>query len=262
MPSAGAAGAVASVPVVGDLPARAPDTRTLPLSVEGLAFSAGGRALLADICFTVRAGTFNVILGPNGAGKTLLLRLCHGLLKPDRGRIDWRGLTPAQARIRHAMVFQRPVLLRRSVTANVDYALRLRRMARSLRRARVRAALEATNLSALARAPAPRLSGGEQQRLVIARAWALEPEVLLLDEPCANLDPRSTLEVETLVRAMRARGTTIIMTTHDLAQARQMAERVLFLNRGRLVEDAGAAEFFAGPRSPDARAFLEGKLLA
>lgn len=250
---------VAAAPSGESAAARA---HTLPLAVEGLGYRAGGRELLAGVSFTVHAGTFNVILGPNGAGKSLLLRLCHGLLQPDAGRIAWHGLTPAQARPHHAMVFQRPVVLRRSVAANVNYAMRVRRVPRAQRRSRVHAALQATNLAQLAHAPATRLSGGEQQRLAMACAWALEPEVLMLDEPCANLDPRSTLDVENLIGTLRARGTTIMMTTHDLAQARRLGERVLFLNRGRLVEDAGASEFFAGPRSAEARAFLEGKLLA
>lgn len=235
--------------------------RTLPLEVRRLRYRAAGRQLLDDVSFTVGAGTSNIILGPNGAGKSLLLRLCHGLLRPHAGRIDWAGLPPGRARIHHAMVFQHPVLLRRSVAANVDYVVAVRRLPRAERRRLVQAALEATDLGHLARAPARTLSGGEQQRLAVARAWALSPEALLLDEPTANLDPRSTLAIETLVRAMRDAGATVIMTTHDLAQAQRLGERVLFLNQGRLVEDAPAKTFFTRPESRDAQAFLEGKLL-
>lgn len=244
-------------------PARAPITReprTLPLSVAGLAYQAGGRALLAEVSFTVCPGTFNVILGPNGAGKSLLLRLCHGLLVPQRGRIDWNGLTPVQARPHHAMVLQHPVLLQRSVAANVDYPLAIHHVSRVARRQRVREALEATGLQDLARMPAPRLSGGEQQRLAIARAWVVQPEVLLLDEPCASLDPHATAAVEQLIQAMRRRGATIVMTTHDLAQARRLGERVLFFSRGRLLEDGPAHEFFSQPETPAAQAFLAGRL--
>ncbi|TAL87895.1 MAG: ATP-binding cassette domain-containing protein [Rhodanobacter sp.] len=237
-------------------------TRTLPLSVEGLDYRAGGRDLLTGVSFVVRAGSFNIILGPNGAGKSLLLRLCHGLLRPCSGRVAWHGLTPAQARVHHAMVFQHPILLRRTVAANVEYPMAVRHLPRVERRHLLQEALEATNLKHLARSPATRLSGGEQQRVAIARAWVLRPEVLLLDEPTANLDPRSTLAVENLIAAMHQRGTTVIMATHDLAQARRHAGRVLFLNRGRLIEDAPAQRFFARPGSRDAQAFLEGKLLA
>lgn len=255
--------ATASAGVPGPAPPRDLEhAHSLPLAVTGLGYRVDGRELLAGISFVVQAGSFNIILGPNGAGKSLLLRLCHGLLRPHAGAVTWGGMSAEAARPWHAMVFQRPVMLRRPVAANVTYALRLRGLPRAQCRQRVREALEATNLLQLARAPATRLSGGEQQRLAIARAWALQPEVLLLDEPCANLDPRSTLDIETLLRALHARGTTVVMTTHDLAQARRLGERVLFLNRGRLIEDAGAEEFFAQPQSPDARAFLDGKLLA
>lgn len=236
--------------------------QTLPLVVSALDYRAGGRDLLQGVSFAILAGTFNVILGPNGAGKSLLLRLCHGLLQPAGGRIAWNGLAPAAARAHQAMVFQQPVLLRRTVAANVDYPIAIRGVPRTERRHLVAEALAATNLTRLARAPATRLSGGERQRLAMARAWVLRPEALLLDEPTANLDPRAALAIEELVDSLHARGTTILMTTHDLPQARRHAERVLFLNRGRLIEDAPAREFFARPESAEAQAFLEGKLLA
>lgn len=241
--------------------ARRKADRTLPLSVHGLGYRIAGRDLLQDVSFTVHAGSFTIILGPNGAGKSLLLRLCHGLLRPSAGHVSWCELPPSRARKHHAMVFQQPVLLRRSVAANVDYPMAVQRRPRDERKQRVAAALAATDLEHLARVPARRLSGGEQQRLMIARAWALQPEVLLLDEPTANLDPRATLAVETLVAAMHADGSTVIMTTHDLPQARRLGERVLFFNRGQLVEDSGAVEFFARPQSRDAQMFLAGKLL-
>jgi tungstate transport system ATP-binding protein len=197
--------------------------RTLPLSVCGLCYRASGRELLVDVSFTIQPGTLNVILGPNGAGKSLLLRLCHGLLAPQDGRIDWHGLTPGQARAHHAMVLQHPVVLQRSVAANVDYPIAIRHLPRRARRQRVREALEVTGLQDLAKMPATRLSGGEQQRMAIARAWVLQPEALLLDEPCASLDPYSTAAIERLIDSLRQRGATIIMTTHDLAQARRRA---------------------------------------
>lgn len=234
---------------------------TLPLAVDALHFRAGGKQLLADVSFTVQADTANIVLGPNGAGKSLLMRLCHGLLQPQEGHITWHGLSPVRARIRHAMIFQQPVMLRRSVAANLEYPLAIRRLPRAERRRRVAAALHATDLSRLAQVPATRLSGGEKQRVAIARAWVLRPEVLLLDEPSANLDPRAILAIEQLIHAMRAQGATIIMTTHDMAQARRLGERVLFLNRGHLLEDSTAETFFTQPRSREARKFLAGELL-
>jgi tungstate transport system ATP-binding protein len=159
------------------------------------------------------------------------------------------------------MVFQRPVMLRRSVLANAAYPLKLAGLPRAERLQRARAALERVGLEALAGRPARRLSGGEQQRLALARASALDPEVLFLDEPCASLDPAATRAVEDIVLGIAARGTKVVMTTHDLGQARRLAGEVLFLHRGRLLERAPAADFFAGPRAPEAAAFLRGELV-
>ncbi|MFO0144758.1 MAG: ATP-binding cassette domain-containing protein, partial [Betaproteobacteria bacterium] len=162
---------------------------------------------------------------------------------------------------RQAMVFQRPVMLRRSVLANAVYPLKLAGIAAAEREPRARAALEMVGLAALADRPARRLSGGEQQRLALARAAALSPEVLFLDEPCASLDPTATRAVEEIVGTLAARGTKIVMTTHDLGQARRLAGEVLFLNRGRLREQTPAAAFFNQPASPEAAAFLRGELV-
>ena len=229
----------------------------LPLRVSGLVFEAGGRRLLDGLSFELAAGRRSVILGPNGAGKSLTLRLCHGLIAPTAGTISWRGGMRA-ARARQAMVFQRPVMLRRSAAANVAYALRGRPMGR--RRARVAEALEMAALPHLARTPARVLSAGEQQRLALARAWVLDPEVLFLDEPTANLDPAATRAVEEMVLAIAAHGTKIILTTHDLGQARRLADEVLFLYGGRLLEHGPAAAFFAAPATAEARAFIAGEL--
>lgn len=233
----------------------------LPLTASEICFKAGGRHLIDHVSFTLRAGSCTIVLGPNGAGKSLLLRLCQGLIAPTSGIIDWNGMCPSRARSRLAMVFQRPVLLRRSAAANIDYALSIQGVGRQERRARVAEALAHTDLSHLANRPARVLSGGEQQRLAIARAWALQPEVLFLDEPTSNLDPAATMAVENLVRTIHQAGTTILMTTHDLGQARRLAEEVLFLHRGRLLEHTPTSEFFARPGSAEAMAFIQGKLL-
>jgi tungstate transport system ATP-binding protein len=235
---------------------RAPDT-ILPLRAEGLGFSAGVIAILSDVSLTLEAGSPSIIVGPNGAGKSVLLRLLHGLLAPSTGRVLWAG----DAARRQAMVFQRPVLLRRSVLANAVYPLKLAGVAAAEREPRARAALEMVGLAALADRPARRLSGGEQQRLALARAAALSPEVLFLDEPCASLDPTATRAVEEIVGTLAARGTKIVMTTHDLGQARRLAGEVLFLNRGRLREQTPAAAFFNQPATPEAAAFLRGDLV-
>ncbi|MCA3438441.1 MAG: ATP-binding cassette domain-containing protein [Rhodobacter sp.] len=235
---------------------RAPDT-ILPLRAEGLGFSTGGIAILSNVSLTLEAGSPSIIVGPNGAGKSVLLRLLHGLLTPSTGRVLWAG----DAARRQAMVFQRPVLLRRSVLANAVYPLKLAGITAAERESRARAALEMVGLAALADRPARRLSGGEQQRLALARAAALSPEVLFLDEPCASLDPTATRAVEEIVGTLAARGTKIVMTTHDLGQARRLAGEVLFLNRGRLREQTPAAAFFNQPATPEAAAFLRGELV-
>jgi tungstate transport system ATP-binding protein len=234
----------------------------LPLSVEGVCFEAGGQRLLDDVTLTLEAGRRTVVIGPNGAGKSLLLRLCHGLLRPTAGTIRWACEHPAQLRREQAFVFQRPVLLRRSAAANVAYALAVGGVPRAERAERVRAALEQVGLAHLADRPARVLSGGEQQRLALARAWARAPKVMFLDEPTANLDPAATRGIEAVIAAMHARGVTIIMTTHDLGQARRHADEIVFLHRGRLVEHTEAARFFARPDTPEARTFVAGELLA
>ena len=230
----------------------------LPGVAEGLCYQRGGRRLIDGLSFTIREGPRTVLLGPNGAGKSLTLRLLHGLLRPSAGRVAWQGGEP---RRRQAMVFQRPVMLRRSAAANIDFALGLRGLGPQDRRRRRDEALERTGLAKLAASPARALSVGEQQRLALARAWAVQPQVLFLDEPTASLDPAATRAVEAIVADIRESGTKIVMTTHDLGQARRLADEVLFLHNGRLIETAPAEAFFDAPRSPEADAFLKGELL-
>jgi len=229
-----------------------------PLVLTGLVYEAGGQALLKGITAEIQATGRTLILGPNGAGKSLLLRLCHGLLKPTMGRIDWCGQT--EVRRDQAMVFQRPVMLRRSAMGNLTYALACRGVGRAERRRRVEEVLDRTGLAAKAKLPARVLSGGEQQRLALARAWVLRPQVLFLDEPTANLDPAASLAVEKLILEIQASGAKIVMTTHDLGQARRLGDEILFLCDGRLVERKAAASFFSGPESPEAAAFIAGRL--
>ena len=233
----------------------------LPLVVHDLCYKIGGKHLLDGISFRTGVGPRTVVLGPNGAGKSVLLRLCHGLMPPSAGTITWAGSAPETARRCQAMVFQRPVLLRRSTAANITYVLRLQGIPRRQRLGLLTEALDQAGLLPLATRPARVLSGGEQQRLALARAWVLKPQVLFLDEPTASLDPAATRAVEGLLDRIHHSGTKIIMTTHDLGQARRLADEVLFLHQGRLVEHVPAAVFFSNPQSKEAAAFLEGKLL-
>ena len=240
---------------------RSGKTSLLPLEVKDLCHSVKGKDLLLNLSFRLENGLRTVILGPNGAGKSLLLRLCHGLLSPGSGTISWGGHTPAQAGRGLAMVFQRTVLLRRSVADNIGHVLGIMGLDGEQRRARIEMALLESGLSELAEHPARTLSGGEQQRLSIARALVLRPRVLMLDEPTSNLDPGATAAVESMIRDADAEGTRVIMTTHDILQARRLAGDVLFLHKGRLLEHSLAQQFFDRPATDEARRFLQGELL-
>jgi tungstate transport system ATP-binding protein len=234
----------------------------LPLEAQGLTFEAGGRRLIAGIDLKLRPGVRTVMMGPNGSGKSLLLRLLHGLLQPSCGTVLWNGRPADDAmRRRQAMVFQRPVMLRRSALGNLQHALRARGLPRHEQRRRAEEALEKAKLTAIAHTPARLLSSGEQQRLALARALSLAPEVLFLDEPTANLDPASTVAIERLVQEAHEHGAKVVLVTHDAGQARRLADEIVFLCEGRLEDHAPAQQFFDGPGSSRARAFLEGRIV-
>jgi len=229
----------------------------LPLRLEEVSFVAGGRTLIDRVSLALEAGTSSIILGANGAGKSVLMRLMHGLLAPSAGRVAWSG---EGARRRQAMVFQRPVMLRRSALGNVIYALDAAGVPPVQRERLAAEALEEVGLGHLAQRPARVLSGGEQQRLSLARAWALHPEVLFLDEPTASLDPGATHEIENIIRAFDAAGTKIVMSTHSLGQARRLGDEVIYLHQGRIVERASIERFFPHPATAEAAAFVKGEL--
>jgi tungstate transport system ATP-binding protein len=232
----------------------------LPLLLDNVVFEVGARRVIDGVSLMLEHGPRTIILGPNGAGKSVLLRLCHGLLRPTSGRIIWNAPELGGGPRRQAMVFQRPVLLRRSARRNVTYALKLAGIAGEEREERAMEALRKVGLDTLGERYARTLSGGEQQRLALARVWALRPEILFLDEPTASLDPGATHEVENVIAAMHAAGTKIVMVTHNLGQAHRLGDEVLFLHQGRLVERASADRFFKRPGSPEATEFLEGEL--
>jgi tungstate transport system ATP-binding protein len=231
---------------------RAP-VSNLPLAFENASLRAGHVEIVSNLTLDIGSGAPTVLLGPNGSGKSTLIRLAMGLVAPSSGRIIWGGRTLPGERL--AMVFQRPVMLRRSAAANVAYAMAARDDQR------VGELLARVGLAHLASRPARRLSGGEQQRLALARALARDPEILFLDEPTASLDPAATKAVEDIIQAAAASGVKIMMATHELGQARRLAGDVVFLARGRLVERAEAASFFSAPQTPEAAAFLRGDLV-
>lgn len=226
----------------------------LPIRIENASVRAGEISILNGVSLSLQAGKPTVLIGPNGAGKSTLIRLCMGLLQPSEGRISWGGRNTEGTRC--AMVFQRPVMLRRSVTANIDYAL-----SGNSRERRIFELLKRVGLEHLRDRPARRLSGGEQQRLALARALAHDPEVLFLDEPTASLDPASTKAVEDIIRKTAESGIKIVMATHDLGQARRLAGDVVFLVRGHLKEHSPAEQFFTSPLTQQAAAFLRGDLV-
>ena len=231
----------------------------LPLRMTDVSFAAGGRTIIDRVSFDLSAGPSTIVLGANGAGKSVLMRLMHGLLAPSAGKVEWLGDNASRARRLQAMVFQRPVMLRRSVLANITYALALADVpARDLDRLAFEA-LEEVGLATLATRPARVLSGGEQQRLALARAWALHPEVLFLDEPTASLDPAATREIETIIKAFDASGTKIILVTHSLGQARRVGDEVLFVHEGCVAEPTPIDRFFSQPASAEAVAFIKGE---
>ncbi|HBH42109.1 MAG TPA: ABC transporter ATP-binding protein, partial [Rhizobiales bacterium] len=224
--------------------------RILPLELRGLSLESRGRRLIDRVDLIVEDPGISVIMGPNGAGKSLLLRLMHGLIAPSAGEIRWAD-TPmnGQMRRRQAMVFQKPVLLRRTATANITHALGLRGIVRSERRSRAYQALQLAGLERHAFTPARVLSGGEQQRLCLARALSLDPEVLFLDEPTTGLDPQGRRSLWEHIERLKAEGRTVLLTTHYMAEAEQLSDRIGIISAGRLIAFGTVAELLARVRA-------------
>jgi len=238
---------------------RAPSS-DLPIVFENVSIAASGVPVLDRLSLTLQHGAPTVLIGPNGSGKTTVLRAAMGLIAPSQGRITWGGLEFSPP-TRRAIVFQRPTMLRRSAAANVRYALRAARIPRGERETRIAELLALVGLEGFSDRPARRMSGGEQQRLALARALASDPAVLFLDEPTASLDPAATKSLEDVIRAVAARGIKVVMATHDLGEARRLAGYVVLLHRGRVIETGDAEEFFKSPQTAEARKFLAGELL-
>jgi tungstate transport system ATP-binding protein len=238
----------------------APEALDEPLiELRGAGVRFGEHQVLWPLDLALRAGERVVLIGPNGSGKTTLLRLLHGQIASSGG--ERRVRREADGRVpRQAMLFQRPFLLRLSVRRNLLLALWLAGVPRRERAQRADLALRRVGLEAHANRPARVLSGGQQQRLALARAWAVQPRVLFLDEPTASLDPAAKREVESLVLEFAAEGLTVVMSTHNLGQAKRMGTRVIYLEDGRLVVDRPVANFFNDPLPQEAVLFLKGEL--
>lgn len=242
---------------------RAPSASLLPLELDGVSFRHRGQTLLHPTHLRLGLEGKTLIMGPNGAGKSLLMRIAHGLIVPSSGAVRWAGSSRSSRTVRRsqAMVFQRPVMLRRSAEANIRYALSVAGVTGAEKRRSTDDAIDRFGLRAIAHRPARVLSAGEQQRLALARAWALRPEVLFLDEPTAALDPAAISSVEQAVRDFHHAGTRIVMTSHDFGQARRLADEIVLLVTGRVVERTPASEFFDQPHSQEGGAFVRGELI-
>jgi tungstate transport system ATP-binding protein len=238
---------------------RAPVT-DLPIVLEDVSFVADGVTIVDRISLVLAAGSPTVLIGPNGAGKTTLLRLIMGLVTPTHGRVTW-GSRENVSSTHRAIVFQRPAMLRRSAGGNIRYALAAAGVPRAKRKARAGELCALVGLDGLDDRPARKLSGGEQQRLALARALAKEPQILLLDEPTASLDPAATKAIEDVIRAVVARGIKVVMSTHDLHEAKRLAGEIVLMHRGRVIESGPADAFFCAASSADARRFIAGELL-
>lgn len=232
----------------------------LPLRLDDIVLRRAGRTILGPLSWVLDGAGITVVMGPNGSGKTSFLRAMHGLERVTSGRMDWAaGLDVVRAR--QAFVFQTPILMRRSVVDCIAYPLLLDGVARKEARARAADGAAKVGLGALLDQPAQVLSGGEKQKLALARALVRGPEVLFLDEPCANLDGRATREIEAILMAARDGGTRIVMSTHDHGQAKRLADDIVFLYNGRLVETGPKAVVLETPTTPEMASFLNGDLL-
>ncbi len=231
-----------------------------PLRVRGAVSSRRGTVLVGPVDLDLDGQGTTVVVGPNGSGKTSLLAMLHGTARLSAGDITW-SVPVDQARAQQAFVFQRPVMLRRSVLDNIAYPLQVAGVAKSEARSRAESWAARVGLSDMLNRPARALSGGEQQKLALARAMIGDPTVLFLDEPCAALDGRSTREIEAILQEVCASGTRLILSTHDLGQARRLGDDVVFLLRGKVHERGAADTFFAGPVTVEAQAFLRGDIV-
>ncbi len=231
-----------------------------PLRLSGAALRRQGKLIAGPLDLTIEGTGLTIIMGPNGSGKTSLLRMLHGLEKLSQGSLSWPG-REGNLHAWQGFVFQAPVMLRRNVLANLTYPLRLQRVGRAEAGKRALDWLGRVGLEDTATRPARALSGGERQKLALARALIRKPEILLLDEPCASLDGAATRAIEDILLSVRNEGTRIVMATHDMGQARRLADDILFIVNGRIHEAGKAADFFAAPKTPEARAFLQGDIV-
>lgn len=232
-------------------------TQMLPLTLTDVTVHKRGKRIIGPVTYTLGQDAPTVVIGPNGSGKTTLLRVMHGIERINAGQVTWTHDAPDQ----QAFVFQSPIVLRRTVAENLAYPLRLAGVHKAKIAARVTIWMARIGLDAFANIAATRLSGGERQKLAIARALIREPQVLFLDEPCANLDGHTTREIETLLSETAAAGTRLIMATHDMGQAHRLAGDVIFMLNGEICEHGAASDIMYAPQSLKLKSFLQGDIV-
>lgn len=232
----------------------------LPLTLKHVVVRRRGKRLIGPVSLTLQAEGVTIVIGPNGSGKTTLLRSMHGIERLSEGSLAWQ-VPEAQTRGRQSFVFQTPIMLRRSVRENLVYPLALNKVAAAQQDERARHWAAQIHLDGALNPQATVLSGGERQKLALARALIRKPDVLFLDEPCANLDGRAIREIEEILLRAKAAGTRLIMATHDMGQARRLATEVVFMHRGQVCEMTPAGDFFERPATSEAAAFLKGDIL-
>lgn len=232
-----------------------------PLTLTGAVVRVKGTHLLGPVTTTISKQGVSIVLGPNGSGKTTFLRLLHGLERCRDGQITWGDVDREIANRSQSYVFQSPIILRRSVIENIAYPLRLRNVRRAKAEKEAAKWIREVGLEERAHLDARNLSGGEKQKLSLARALITDPQLLILDEPSANLDGASTRDIERLVLLAKEKGCKIIMATHDFGQAKRLADNILFFHHGKILEQGSADEFFEEPKTLEGRAFLRGDIL-
>jgi len=229
------------------------------LKIENLKASVDNKSILKGLNLEVNAGEVHAIMGPNGAGKSIFLQTINGLVSIQSGRLTFNSMQNNQEiREQQAMVFQTPVLLRRTVMANMQFVSNLRNKKSNQLLKKI---LDKVGLEGYEKKPARLLSGGEKQRLSMARALIVNPNLLLLDEPTANLDPYSLNLIEDLVLEENSIGKTVIFTTHDMSQAKRLATDVIFLNKGKVLEQTVSKTFFKNPKTFEAQKYINGEIL-
>ncbi len=233
----------------------------LPLIAKDITYEVKGAKLIKGISLEVSSGGTTIILGHNGSGKSLLLKLLHGVITPSSGRIAWNNRTPVANQYWRTFLLQTPTFFKHTVQYNIEFVLRVAGIPANKHKSRCHQALEICGLANLSNRNTYSLSGGELQKLSLARAWVLNPSVVLLDEPTVALDPPSALGFENIIHQFKQSGTKVIMTTHDLSQAKRLADEIVFIDAGKVIEQSQAEKFFSGPQSSQAQNFISGELI-